>query len=223
MNLRRTQTFSPYHHLSIHFSHTTTSMYMKVKVLVTQLCPTLCDPMDCSPPCSSVHGILQARMLEWVAIRFSRGSSQPRDGTWVSWIMRFFTIWATREANLLPYALNRGGKKKSTLDDSVIKNLPANTGDVGSIPGPGRHPGEGNGNLLQYSCLENPMDRGAWWATVHGVAKESDTTEQPNNNQLPCDSPMIFLQINIPLKPGKGVQYSGSLLWGGKDSERRLY
>ena len=46
-----------------------------------------------------------------------------------------------------------------------------NAGDPGSIPGSGRSPGEGNGNLLQYSCLENPMDRGAWWAAVHGVAK----------------------------------------------------
>ena len=46
---------------------------------VAQLCPTLCDPMDCSPPGSSIHGILQARILEWVAISFSRGSSQPRD------------------------------------------------------------------------------------------------------------------------------------------------
>ena len=46
-----------------------------------------------------------------------------------------------------------------------------NAGDPGSIPGLGRSPGEGNGNPLQYSCLENPMDRGAWWATVHGVAK----------------------------------------------------
>ena len=46
-----------------------------------------------------------------------------------------------------------------------------NAGDPGSIPGSGRSPGEGNGNPLQYSCLENPMDRGAWWATVHGVAK----------------------------------------------------
>ena len=55
---------------------------------------------------------------------------------------------------------------------SVLKNLPASTGE-GSIPG--RSPGEGNGNPLQYSCLENPMDRGAWWATVHGVATESDT------------------------------------------------
>ena len=52
------------------------------------------------------------------------------------------------------------------------------TGDAGLIPGLGRSPGEGNGNPLQYSCLENPMDRGAWWATVHGVAEESGTTEQ---------------------------------------------
>ena len=51
------------------------------------------------------------------------------------------------------------------------------TGYVGSIPGSGRSPGEVHGNLLQYSCLENPMDRGAWWATVHGVTKEPDTTE----------------------------------------------
>ena len=50
----------------------------------TQSCLTLCDPVDCSPPDSSVHGILQARILEWVAISFSRGSSQPRDQTWVS-------------------------------------------------------------------------------------------------------------------------------------------
>ena len=50
-------------------------------------------------------------------------------------------------------------------------NLPANAGDVGSNPGLGRSPGEGNGNPLQYSCLENPMDGGAWWARVHWVAK----------------------------------------------------
>ena len=62
----------------------------------------------------------------------------------------------------------------------MVKNLPSNagdTGDSGSIPGLGRSPGKGNGNPLQYSCLENPMDRGAWGATVHGVAKESDRTE----------------------------------------------
>ena len=54
---------------------------------------------------------------------------------------------------------------------SVVKNLPANAGDTGSIPGFGRCPREGNGNPLQYSCLGNPMDRRPWWATVHGVAK----------------------------------------------------
>ena len=53
----------------------------------------------------------------------------------------------------------------------MAKNSPANTGDAGLIPGLERSPGEGNGSPLQYSCLENPMDRGAWWATVHGVAK----------------------------------------------------
>ena len=52
-----------------------------------------------------------------------------------------------------------------------VKNLPANAGDLGLISGLGGSPGEGNGNPFQWSCLGNPMDRGAWWATVHGVAK----------------------------------------------------
>ena len=70
-----------------------------LSVLFAQSCPTLCDPIDCSPPGSSVHGTLQARILEWIAIPFSRGSSWPRDQTWVSCIADgFFTIWATRGA-----------------------------------------------------------------------------------------------------------------------------
>ena len=56
-------------------------------------------------------------------------------------------------------------------DSSVVKNLLANAGDAGSIPGLGRSSGKGNGNPLQYSCLENPMYRGAWWAMVQGVTK----------------------------------------------------
>ena len=61
----------------------------------------------------------------------------------------------------------------------VVKSLPANTGDtrdLGLIPGSGRSPGGRKGNPLQYSCLRNPMDRGAWWATVHGVTRELDRT-----------------------------------------------
>ena len=74
---------------------------VRVYVSVTQSCLTLCDPMDCSPPGSSVHGILQARILEQVAIPFSRESSWPRDRNCVSCIAdRFFTIWATKEAHI---------------------------------------------------------------------------------------------------------------------------
>ena len=76
---------------------------------------------------------------------------------------------------------------------SEVKNKLTNAGvagDAGLIPGLGRSPGGGNGNLLQDSCLENPMDQGAWWAIVHVVTKESDTTEQLNSNSsLPtCNS-----------------------------------
>ena len=94
-------------------------------------CPTPSDPMDCSLPGPSVHGIFQARALEWVPLPSPRAAL-------------------------------------------VVKNLPAQAGDIrdaGSIPGSARSPGGGHGNPLQYSCPENPMDRGAWWATVRGVAK----------------------------------------------------
>ena len=76
-------------------------------VLVTQSCPALCDPMDCSRPVSSVYGILQAGLLEWVPISFSKESSQPGDWTQVSHIAgRFFTIWATTEAPYLDWPLS---------------------------------------------------------------------------------------------------------------------
>ena len=79
--------------------------YQSVKVSAVRSCPTLCDPMDCSPPGSSVHGILQARILEWVAIPFSRGSSRPRAQAKISCIAgRLFTIWATGAAPFYIYS-----------------------------------------------------------------------------------------------------------------------
>ena len=75
-------------------------------------------------------------------------------------------------------------------DGSGGKVSACNVGDLGSIPGLGRSPGEGNGNPLQYSCLENPTDSGAWWATVHGVEKSrtllSDFTSLLINLQTSC-------------------------------------
>ena len=83
--------------------------YWKWKVLVTQSCPTLHDPTDCSLPSSSVHGILQGRILECVFIPFYRGSSQTRDWSQVSHIAGiFFTIWATRE--LILYYIKKSVK-----------------------------------------------------------------------------------------------------------------
>ena len=68
-------------------------------------------------------------------------------------------------------------------DGSVGKDSACNAGDLGLIPGLGRSSGEGNGYLLQYSCLGNPMDREAWWATVHRVINESETTKHRLYNQ----------------------------------------
>ena len=70
------------------------------------------------------------------------------------------------------------------LGGSAVKNPPANAGDVGSIPGLGGSPGGGNGNPLQCPCLENPIDRGAWWATVQRVSKKSDTAEETEHIDL---------------------------------------
>ena len=87
-----------------------------------------------------------------------------------------------------------------------LKRLACNAGDPGSISGSGRSPGEGNGNPLQYSCLENPMDGGAWWATVHKVAKSrirlSDFTFTFMNNSCYCSTKLHkeFLPLAAPTK-----------------------
>ena len=149
------------HMETVYFNYPTGLFIVKVY----QSCSTLCDPMD-----YTVHGILQARKLEWVTCPFSRGSSRPKNWTRVSCTAgRFFTNWAATEAL---------GKVASGIKlrnwgqiHYTVKNLTANAGDQGSVPG------EGNGSPLQCSCLEDSMDRGAWWAAVHGVA-ESHTTEE---------------------------------------------
>ena len=173
---------------------------------VAQLCPTLCDPIDCSLPGSSVHGIFQAKILEWVAISFSRISSQPRDWNWISRIVnRCFTIWATREPFILVglrthlsttegfwlkvclflssftvvfsnwfcklYLISQTthlhGVKKVIWAFQValvVKNHLANVRDIrikDLFLGLGRSTGGEHGNWLQYSYLENPMDRRA--------------------------------------------------------------
>ena len=88
----------------------------------------------------------------------------------------------------------------------MVKNPPANTGDAGSIPGSGRSHGGGNGNLLQYSCLGNPMDREAWWATVHGghkrVKHDLVTKQQQQFHRL------VSGRI-IPVILGKGWGFPG--------------
>ena len=81
----------------------------------------------------------------------------------------------------------------------MVKNLPVNGGDVNLILGSGRSPGGGNGNPLQYSCLGDPMDRGDWWATVHGFAIELDMTWQLNNNK-PMEYPVgVYLSRLSPI------------------------
>ena len=158
------------------------SLCVSVCVLVAQLCLTLCDPMGCSPPDSPVPGILQARILEWVATSFSRGSSQPRDQTQVSCTAGgFFTNCTTWEAYIVILMSLYIHSAKIIWDSTMGqagfsggsdgKESACSAGDLGLIPGLGRSPGEGNGYPHQYSCLEVSMDRGAWWATVYGVVK----------------------------------------------------
>ena len=109
-----------------------------------QLCPTLCDPMDCSPPGSSVHGILQTRTLKWAAMPSCRGSSQPGLNLHLLSLLN----WQVGSLPLAPPGKPYMRYCNPNYTDSL---------------NPCRYP--------QCSCLENPMDRGAWRATVHGVTE----------------------------------------------------
>ena len=136
-------------------------------MLVAQACLTLCRPRDCSPAGFSVYGILQARILEWVAIPFSRGSS--RDRTSVSSILgRFFTIWATKTKLLLIVYILISSQVLSESDTTEQLHFHFSLSCIG----------EGNGNPLQCSCLENLRDGRAWWAAVCGVAQSQTRLKQ---------------------------------------------
>ena len=138
-----------------------------VRARSLQSCPTPCDPLDCSPPGSSVHGIFQARILEWVVVPSSRRTSRSRikhvSAMSAALTGGFFTTRGTWETHLYVhlyvYTL-------FILTCTFI--LPHGLGFY--YPG-SECLGEGNGNPLQYSCLENSVDRGAWWAAVYGVAQ----------------------------------------------------
>ena len=156
-----------------------------------QLCPTLCDQIDGSPPGSPVPGILKARTLDWVAISFSNAwkrkvkvkslshvqLSDPMDCS-----LPGSSIHGIFQARVMEW----GAIERMSLNNLdyysqvalVVKNLPASAGHVNSILGWWRCPGWGHGNLLQHSCQKNPMDRGAWWATVHRVAKSRTQLKQ---------------------------------------------
>ena len=94
-----------------------------------------------------------------------------------SGILSWRTPWTEKSGGLQSMGSQRIGHDRvtNTHDRAAVKNSPASAGDMSLIPGSGRSPGEGNGNPFQYFYLENPMDRRASWATVHGVTKESDT------------------------------------------------
>ena len=100
---------------------------------------------------------------------------------------------------------------------SEIKASACNAGNLGSIPGLGRSPGEGNGNALQYSCLDNPMHRGPWWATVHGVARsqtrlsDQTTTTQPFTRGTAATPPPAHVPASLLCDPGKALRLSGFL------------
>ena len=87
-----------------------------------------------------------------------------------------FTACTIYDTRLPAGAVQSSTEEKAFPGGSVVKDLPATAEDAGLIPGSGRSPGEGNGNPLQYSCLGNRTDRGAWRVSVHGAAKELDTT-----------------------------------------------
>ena len=178
-----------------------------------QSCPTLCDPRDGGPPGSAVPGILQARTLEWVAIPFSNAWKWKVKVKSLSCVRLFRTPWTA--AYQAPPSMGFSRQEywsglplpsPAITWDNTIKLCPGSSvhlqasqwlsdkesacqwkwRDAVSIPRLGRSPGGGNGNSLQYSCLENPMDRGVLWAVLHGVVESQMKLSLPRIHAEQC-------------------------------------
>ena len=158
-------------------------LHRREYMLVALSCPTLCNPMDCSTPGSSVREIFQARVLEWVAISFFRGSSQPRDQTWVSYIAgRFFTIWAFQKVPCVCLLLLLLLLSHFSHVGPCATHRRQPTRLPHPWDSPGKNTGVGCHLLLQcikvksesevaQSCptLSNPMDCSPPGSSVHGI------------------------------------------------------
>ena len=165
------------------------TLFMIVCVWVTHSCLTLGDPMNCSPPGFSVHRIFQTRILEWVASPFSRGEGiEPTQGLNLPALQEDSVVWDTREANSVQMKFNAlftmiitfkylhlflpsiNIKIWKEWNDVVFSS--SSFSQMKSPPTPQIRShvlilfGEGHDSPLHYSCLENPMDREAWWAMV---------------------------------------------------------
>ena len=139
--------------------------YCAVLCLVAQLSLTLCNPMGCSPPGSSVHRILQARILEWVVMPSSRLFSPPRDQT---------------------HIISMGSRRvRHNWGTSLSLSLSCI--------------GEGNGNPLQCSCLENPRDGRALWAAIYGVTQSRTQLKQLSSSSSSSSSKNLLYSIGTIL------------------------
>ena len=138
--------------------------------LVAQSCPTLCNPMDCSPPGPSVHGIIQERILEWVATPFSRGSSPPRDRTQVSHVAgRFFTIWATREERWYRWSYVKSRNRDTDTENNSMDIKRGKAGGMDWEIGTDICSAATAKSLQLCPTLSDPMDCSPPGSSIHGI------------------------------------------------------
>ena len=188
------------------------------EVKVSQSCSTLCDPMDCSLPGFSVHGILQARILEWVAIPISRGSFQPWNRSWVSHIAgRFFSVWATREAQ--KYAcLVAGRQKLGNGSMKLVKKYLRKLGRVSAVSIIMQwqlEKGEQRTSLQTVSLhacmrailLQSCSTLSTLWTMTHQAPLYMGFSRQEYWSGSPCPPPGAL--------PDPGVEYTSLALAGG--------